>query len=116
MVVDMEAQDHEQFRFYPVAKVSDVPNGERLFIEVDEEPVVIFNIGGEYFAIADVCTHDDGPLGKGELEGYEVVCPRHGARFDIRTGGTLTLPAVVDIRIFQIRVSGDTIEIRVEKA
>ncbi len=56
--------------------------------------IVVFNIAGQFFAIGDVCTHDDGPLGDGELEGYEIVCPRHGAHFDVRTGKAIRLPAV----------------------
>lgn len=104
--------DPEQCEFIPVAYVDDLPNGERLFIEIDEEPIVIFNIGGAYFAIGDVCSHDDGPLGDGEFEGeYQIACPRHGARFDVRTGEALTLPAVEDIPAFPVRVVDGEIEI-----
>ncbi len=97
--------------FVPVAELSDLPNGERLFIEIDDQELVVFNIAGEIFAIGDVCSHDDGPLGEGEIEGYDVVCPRHGARFDIRSGKVSSLPAVVDIPAYPVRVSGDQIEI-----
>jgi 3-phenylpropionate/trans-cinnamate dioxygenase ferredoxin subunit len=72
---------------------------------------VIFNIGGQYFAIGDVCSHDNGPLGDGDLEGYEVTCPRHGAVFDVRTGKVLSLPAIVDIPAFPTRVVDGQIEI-----
>ncbi len=98
--------------FVPVASVSELPNGERLFIEIDGEAIVIFNIAGGYFAIGDVCSHDDGPLGDGEIENrHEVSCPRHGAHFDIRTGKALSLPAVTDIPAYPVRVRGDDIEI-----
>ena len=60
-------------------------------IEIDELPIAVFNVDGKFYAIGDVCTHDDGPLGDGELDGYQIICPRHGARFDIRSGKALTL-------------------------
>ena len=80
-------------------------------MEIDDLPIVVFRIGGELFAIADICSHDDGPLGDGDLEGYEIVCPRHGARFDIRTGKALALPAIVDISAYPVRVIDGQIEI-----
>ena len=96
----------------PVASVEEVPNGERLFIEIDGEAVVVFNIAGAYFAIADLCSHDDGPLGDGELEQeYDISCPRHGAHFDVRTGKALSLPAVADIPAYPVRVRNGEIEI-----
>ena len=104
--------DPEKCEFVPVAGIDELPNGERLFIEIDDEPIVIFNIAGSYFAIADLCSHDDGPLGDGEIENeYEISCPRHGAHFDIRSGKALKYPAVVDIPAFPVRVSGNEIEI-----
>lgn len=105
--------DEAKCAFYPVAKVEDVPPGERLFLEVGELPIVIFNIAGQLYAIADVCSHDDGPVGDGELQGYEITCPRHGARFDVRTGEVLSLPAVVDIPAYPVRVTDGQIEIGV---
>jgi 3-phenylpropionate/trans-cinnamate dioxygenase ferredoxin component len=77
--------------------------------------VVIFNLGGEYYAIGDVCTHDQGPLGEGEVEDYEIICPRHGARFDIRTGEVLALPAVQDVPTYPVRVNEGMVEIGVEE-
>ena len=70
--------DPEECEFYAVAETSDLANGERMFIEIDEVSIVLFNIGGEFFAIADVCSHDDGPVGEGEVVGMEIACPRHG--------------------------------------
>lgn len=105
--------DLNQYHFYPVTSVDDLPSGERLFIEINGDPVVIFNIAGSFYAIADVCTHDDGPLGEGELDGFQITCPRHGAKFDVRTGKALTLPAVLNTNTYPIRVVGDTIEIGV---
>jgi len=101
-------------RFYPVCPEKDLPEGERLFIEFGDCPIVILNIAGDFFAIADVCTHDDGPLGEGEIEDHEIICPRHGARFDVRTGTVQALPAVKGVPSFPVRVREGMIEIGVE--
>lgn len=90
--------------FVKVAKVEDIPPGERLWYDFEEETVVIFNVEGQFYCIADVCTHDGGPLEEGELEGHEVECPRHGAHFDIRTGEALSFPAVTPVPSYQVKV------------
>ena len=97
--------------FIEVASEEELPSGERIYLEVDSQLVVIFNNAGEYFAIADLCSHDDGPLGDGDLDGLEISCPRHGARFNIRTGKALTLPAIVDIPAYPVRVKDGIIEV-----
>ncbi|MFN2124159.1 MAG: non-heme iron oxygenase ferredoxin subunit [Candidatus Promineifilaceae bacterium] len=97
--------------FIKVARTGDLAPGERLWLEFEEETVVLFNIDGRYYCIADVCTHDGGPLEDGELDGYEVECPRHGACFDVRTGAALCLPAVTPIPTFEVKVEGDDIYI-----
>lgn len=94
----------DQCEYIEIANVDEVPINNRFFVEIDEHPIVVFNMGGEYFAIADLCSHDDGPLGDGDLDGYEVACPRHGARFDLRSGKALSLPAIVDIPAYPVRV------------
>lgn len=101
----------DSVEFIRVAQVEDVEDGDRLFVEIDDYELVVFNIAGEYFAIGDVCSHDDGPLGDGEIEEYDVICPRHGARFDVRSGQVTALPAVTDIPAYPVRVSGSDIEI-----
>ena len=68
---------------------------------------------GEFYAIADLCSHDDGPLGDGDLEDHEIICPRHGARFDVRTGKVLSLPAVEDISAYPVRCIDGKIEVGV---
>jgi 3-phenylpropionate/trans-cinnamate dioxygenase ferredoxin subunit len=97
--------------YVTVARADDVPPGERLVVEVKERYIAIFNVSGTYYAIEDVCTHDDGPLAEGELHGLEIECPRHGARFDISTGKALSMPATQDVRHFEVRVEGDALQI-----
>ena len=100
--------------FMPVCPTEELPNGERLFLEVDDLSIVLLNYEGQYYAIADLCTHDDGPLGEGEVEDHAIICPRHGARFDIRTGEVLALPAIKDVPVFPTRVVDGMIEIGFE--
>lgn len=103
--------DPDKCEFVAVGPASELPNGERMFVEIDENSLVIFNIAGKFFAIGDVCSHDGGPVGDGDLDGYEVTCPRHGAIFDVRTGQVLALPAVVDIPAYPVRVVDGEIEV-----
>ena len=95
---------------------ADLPNGERMFIEIEDRPIVVFNIAGTYYAIGDVCTHDDGPLGDGELEGCEIVCPRHGATFDVRSGKATGMPAVIDIPAYPVRITDGNLELGIPKS
>jgi 3-phenylpropionate/trans-cinnamate dioxygenase ferredoxin subunit len=90
--------------FVKVCDVDDIPEGERRWFEFEEETLVIFNVAGKFYAIADVCTHDGGPLEDGDLEGYEVECPRHGARFDVRSGDAVRFPAVSPVPCYRTRV------------
>lgn len=103
--------DQKKIEFVPIGSIDEVKQGERFFVEIDGQPIVILNINEQYYAIADVCSHDDGPVGEGTLEGFEIVCPRHGARFDVRDGKVLALPAFVDIPSYPVRVTNDQIEI-----
>jgi 3-phenylpropionate/trans-cinnamate dioxygenase ferredoxin component len=96
-------------RFVKVAGVGELVSGEKKIVEVDGVLMVLINLDGEYFAIEDVCTHDGGPLGEGPLEDGEIICPRHGARFDVRTGDALTLPAFEPVPTYEVRVQGDDI-------
>jgi 3-phenylpropionate/trans-cinnamate dioxygenase ferredoxin subunit len=101
----------EVYEFYPVVSLDELPSGERIFLEIDNMSIVIFNIAGDVYALEDRCTHDNGPLGEGEIEGFEIICPRHGARFDVRDGRALTLPAVEPTRYFPTRIIDNQIEI-----
>jgi 3-phenylpropionate/trans-cinnamate dioxygenase ferredoxin subunit len=93
-------------QFVKVADVADIAPGERIWVEFEEETVIIFNVAGIYYCIADLCTHDDGPLEDGELNEFSVECPRHGACFDIRSGAALNLPATTPIPTFAVKVEG----------
>jgi 3-phenylpropionate/trans-cinnamate dioxygenase ferredoxin subunit len=79
-----------------------VPEGEARVFEADGTRIAVCRVEGRFYAIEDVCTHDDGPLGEGSLEGCQIICPRHGARFDVRTGEALRMPAVVGVETFEI--------------
>jgi len=92
-----------------VAKFSEIPEGKTLKVEVDRHAVLLCNVGGQIFAIEDVCTHDGGELDQGELEGTRIMCPRHGAFFDVTTGAALTLPAVMPVATYRVRVEGDDV-------
>lgn len=105
------AENPEEYRYYSISAQSDLPPGDRLFLEIDSLPIVVFNIAGSYYAIGDICTHDNGPLGDGDLDDHQVICPRHGARFDLRSGEALTLPAVEPTPSYPVRVIDGKIEI-----
>ena len=94
--------------FIKVAKTSDLIPGEKMLVEYDEEEVGLFNIDGEFYAISDVCTHDDGPLVEGTLDGDCIICPRHGARFNVKTGAQ-TMPAFAPVPLYQVKIEGDDI-------
>jgi 3-phenylpropionate/trans-cinnamate dioxygenase ferredoxin subunit len=101
----------DRLEYVTVAKTGELGNGERKLLDIDGDIIAVFNIAGAYFAIADVCSHDDGPVAEGEVIGTEIECPRHGAHFDLSTGKALTLPAVVDIPSYPVRVVGDEIQL-----
>lgn len=103
--------DETKLEFVEIAPASELPNGERLFLEIEGRAIVIFNIADQLFAVGDICTHDDGPLGDGDLEGYNIVCPRHGAEFDVRTGKVMQMPAVVDIPAYPVKVEDGMIQV-----
>jgi len=90
--------------FVKVGRADELRPGEKKIYEVDGILVVVVNLDGEYFCVEDVCTHDGGPLGEGKLDDGQLVCPRHGARFDVRTGDALTLPAFEPVATYQVKV------------
>jgi 3-phenylpropionate/trans-cinnamate dioxygenase ferredoxin subunit len=100
--------------FITVTRVDELRPGHVEVFEVEDEFVAIANVNGQFCAFADVCTHDDGPLVEGELEERVITCPRHGARFDVCTGEVLSLPAVVPLPTFEVRVVDGDVQVRVE--
>ena len=101
--------------FVTVTRVENLGPGQIEVFEVGEEYIAVANVDGQFCAFADVCTHDDGPLVEGELEGQVVRCPRHGARFDVCTGQALSLPAVVPLPTFEVRVVNGEVQVRLEE-
>jgi nitrite reductase/ring-hydroxylating ferredoxin subunit len=85
-----------------LAAAAEIPPGRAKPFTVDGNEILVCNVGGSFYAIDDVCTHDGGPLDQGMLEGYCAICPRHGATFDVRTGAP-TMPAVVPVATYAVR-------------
>ena len=100
--------------FITVCTTDELQPGQREVFGIGNHWVAVFNVGGQYHAIEDLCTHDDGPLADGELDEFEIECPRHGARFDIRNGKVLSPPALVDVPWYETRVEGDNVQVAVE--
>ena len=104
--------------FVTVATVDQLPSGERIVAEIEEMYVAVFNVGGNFYAIEDVCTHDQGPLGEGKLYADEdnpkVECERHGATFELKTGKP-TFPAVVPVARFPVQVAGDEVQVNIDE-
>lgn len=95
-----------------VAREGELAPGEFQVVDVNDTQIAVFNLDGQFYAIADVCTHDAGQLTGGTVEGDEIVCPRHGARFSIRTGAALTAPAYEPTDTFPVRVEEGQIQVR----
>ncbi len=95
-----------------VAAANAIAEGEHVVVDVDGSDVAIFNLKGEFYAIEDVCTHDGAEIASGELDGDEIICPRHGARFCIRTGQVKCPPAYEDVAVFPVRVVNGRIQIK----
>ena len=98
--------------FQRVIDVAEVPDPGKTLVEVEGEMVALFHVGGQFFALDDVCTHDGGPLADGELRDHKISCPRHGAKFDIRTGAALTMPAVRATRSHEVKVEAGGVWVR----
>ena len=99
-----------------VCPLSELPPGTRRLVEWEDLEIGVFNCGGELLAIEDRCSHDNGPLGEGELDeaSCTVECPRHGSLFDLRTGRPRTLPAYVPVDTFDVHVEDDMIRLEVD--
>lgn len=97
-----------------VARVGDVPPGQAVFLDVQDEEIALCNVNGQIWAVANACSHDGGTLSEGALLGNQIECPRHGARFDVRTGEVKALPAVVPIPTYPVLVEGEDIYVDVD--
>lgn len=99
--------------FIKVALASAMPDQSAICVEVNGQRIALFNLDGEFYAIQDACTHEGGPLSEGVIDGEEVECPWHGAVFNIRTGAVRLDPADEAVRTYNVRVSGDAVEVEI---
>ena len=99
--------------FVTVARVGEIPPGGVKAMRLGDREIAVFNISGAYHAMDDVCTHDGGPLAEGTIQGHVIECPRHGARFDIRTGAVLCMPATAPVGTYAVRVRDGAIQVEV---
>jgi 3-phenylpropionate/trans-cinnamate dioxygenase ferredoxin subunit len=100
---------------YKVGVVSDFPANQAVAVEVDGFPVVVCNYEGKLYALENRCSHDDAELGSGELDGCQVVCPRHGAKFDVRDGTVTEPPAIYPIDYYDVTVRGKTVYVEFDE-
>jgi len=103
-----------QRKWVTVFKPGDVSPGQHKTVEIDGDPIAIFNLNGKFYAIANLCTHDGGILTGGELKGKIITCPRHGAQFDITTGSVLRMPAFESVPSYDVRVEGESVQVLYE--
>jgi len=97
-----------------VAQVGELAPGQKKQIDLDGVAVALFNVGGQYYAIEDVCTHDGAPLAQGRFNENYIICPRHGARFDVCTGKALTMPAVEPVETYLVKIEDNDILVEVD--
>lgn len=102
-------------RQLPVAKVEDLVEGRGRVFKAGGQSILVCKVDGRIFAMDDRCSHDDGPLGEGFLDGHQIECPRHGARFDVRDGRALRMPAVSPVKTYPVRLDGGQIFVEVEE-
>ena len=100
-------------QWHDVAAEGDIAEGAFEVVETDDLVVAVFHIGGDYLAIEDVCTHDGAELAGGPVDGDQIICPRHGARFCLRTGRALTPPAYQDVSTFSVRTLHGRIQVQI---
>jgi 3-phenylpropionate/trans-cinnamate dioxygenase ferredoxin component len=99
--------------FERVASTADVPSGSVKVFQAGGQSIALCNLDGTFYAVDNLCTHDNGPLGEGTLYNGTVECPRHGARFDVQTGAVRALPAVRPVRTYPVQVDGDEVNVDV---
>ncbi len=99
--------------FVKVATRAEISERSAKLVKIGDRRIALFNVAGQFFAIDNACPHADGPLSEGEIEGDEVECPWHGSRFNIKTGAVTAEPAGKNVRTYNLRVTGDDIEVEV---
>jgi 3-phenylpropionate/trans-cinnamate dioxygenase ferredoxin subunit len=99
--------------FVFASKITDIVDGLILALNIDETPIALARVDGKIVAFGDVCTHDDGPLAEGEIDGDCVVCPRHGARFNV-FDGKATFPAAQPIPIYETKIVGEDVQVKLQ--
>ncbi len=97
-----------------LATVAEIPPGTMKSFEIRNERILVCNVNGAYYAIADECTHDSAPISTGTLIKDQVVCPRHGARFDVKDGAVKAPPAVVPIHTYKVMIEGEDIYVEID--
>lgn len=103
----------ETVQFVTVADADEIKPGERIVVEINDVWIIVFNVGGAFYAVEDMCSHEEYYLSEGELQDHAIECPKHGACFDIRTGQHLTPPAVSPIKTFPTRIEGNVLQVGV---
>ncbi len=101
--------------FIEICPTTALPDPGKQTLAIEDRMVVLLHVGGEWFCLDDVCTHDGGPLGEGELTDHAIACPRHGAKFDIRTGKALTMPATEDTFVHEVKVENGIVFVRINE-
>jgi nitrite reductase/ring-hydroxylating ferredoxin subunit len=99
----------DERQWYAVAQVSDLNPGEVMYVEIGNEPAALINFEGEFFALSDICTHEEASLSDGQVVGDEIECPLHGGAFEIKTGLPANFPVVVPVETYDVKVEGDTV-------
>jgi nitrite reductase/ring-hydroxylating ferredoxin subunit len=99
--------------FVKAASTGEITPGQAKLVVLKGKEIALFNVDGEFYALDNLCTHEEGPLAEGDVEGHKVTCPWHGAKFDIRTGEVLCDPAYDAVARYNVRVAGQDIEVEV---
>ena len=100
-------------KFVKVATKSEIADQSATLHEIEGKRIALFNLGGQYYALDDTCPHESGPLSEGSIEGEDIECPWHGSRFNIKTGEVTAPPALENVARYNVRVTGDDIEVEV---
>ncbi|MCD6249055.1 MAG: Rieske 2Fe-2S domain-containing protein [candidate division Zixibacteria bacterium] len=101
--------------FRKVATVSEVPEGTLKSCEIANQKFLVAHTSDGFYAVVDECSHDMAPISTGQITGNEIICPRHQARFDLKTGAVKAPPAIVSIDTLELKIDGDNILVFVEE-